>query len=521
MLAALVIVLREVFEASLIVGIALAASQGIAGSRRAIVLGVFAGLAGAVGLAAMADRLSATLEGLGPELFNAGVLMLAVAMLAWHHLWMQRHGRQITQHIRAVGDDIDSGTRPLAALALVVALAVLREGGEVVLFLHGIAAAGTGASSMLLGGAFGIAGGAAIGALLYLGLVRIPTARLFAVTSWLLLCLAAGMAAQAAAFLVQAGLIPALREPLWDSSSWLPVQSLLGQVLHALLGYDDRPSGTQAVFFASTLILILGAARILDRRTQEVSSVGAAAAGTAKAAVVAVSAFLLLAAPRAEAGYKVYSPIVEEGETALEFRGQHAFDSDPEVDGSQEYKLELEYAPTWFWLAAVAGEWEKEPGSGLKSTGVAWENIFQLFEQGRYPVDFGLLVEYAHSLEKDGDDKLEVGALLQKESGRNQFLANLVAERPLTSSADTELKYALQYRLRGNAAFEPGVEVYGEFGDIGNFGSLGDHGHEAGPAIFGKLKLGRGAIKYEAAWLFGLTEDAAAQTVRFLVEYEF
>jgi FTR1 family protein len=515
MLAAFIIVLREVFEASLIVGIALAASRSLAGSRRTIALGVAAGLAGSLALAALADRLSAALAGLGPEVFNAFVLLLAAAMLAWHHLWMQGHGKALSQDIRAVGADIGAGIRPLMALAAVVSLAVLREGAEVVLFLHGVAAGGTAASSMLLGGTLGIAAGAVIGAVLYLGLVRIPPARLFAVTGLLLLCMAAGMASQAAGYLVQAGLLPALVEPLWDTSGWLPQHGLPGQVLHALAGYDDRPSGMQAVFFAATLATIAGLRRRLHRPERSVPG-SAIAAGLG-----VVLAGLLLVVPRAEAGYKVYSPIVEEGETAVEMRGQRAIDDDPAVDGGQEYKLELEHAPAWFWLTSVGAEWEKAPGQDLEATEVAWENVLQLFEQGRYPVDVGLLVEYAHSLENDGHDKLEVGALLQKEFGPSQLLLNLIAERELTAGADTELEYALQYRWRGDARFEPGVEVYGEFGDVGNFGSLGDHGHQAGPALFGKLRLGGGAIKYEAAWLFGLTAEAADQTLRFLVEYEF
>jgi len=428
---------------------------------------------------------------------------------------MQSHGKALSQDIRAVGADIGAGVRPLMALAAVVALAVLREGAEVVLFLHGIAAAGADGSSMLLGGALGIAAGGIVGTVLYLGLVRIPPARLFAVTGILLLCMAAGMASQAAGYLVQAGLLPALVEPLWDSSGWLPQHGLLGQLLHTLVGYDDRPSAMQAVFFTAALATIIGLGKSLRRGDRRLPG-GAIAAGTG---ILLVG--LLLTAPRAEAAYKVYSPIVEEGETAVELFGHRAFDDDPAVDGSQEYKLELEHAPAWFWLTAIGAEYEKEPGHDLEATEIAWENVFQLFAQGRYPVDLGLLVEYAHSLEQGGHDKLEVGALLQKEFGASQLVLNLIAERDLTSGADTELEYALQYRWRGNPRFEPGIEVYGEFGEVGDFGSLDDHGHEAGPALFGKFKLGGGAIKYEAAWLFGLTADAADQTLRFLVEYEF
>jgi len=515
MIASLIIVLREVFEVALIIGIALAASRGLAGSRRAILMGCMAGLAGALALAGATDWLGETLEGMGPDVFNAGVLLAAVLMLSWHHIWMQRHGTAIARELKSVGGDVRAGARPLGALAIVVALAALREGAEVVLFLYGVAASGETAGPMILGGVLGLAGGAAAGTLLYLGLMRIPPRHLFAVTGWLLLCLAAGMAAQAAAFLVQSGWLPAIVEPLWDTSSLLSQQSLPGQVLHALAGYDDRPSGIQMLFFFVTFASVLLLSRLVNRQDR----FGSRAPATA-ALVILVGA-TLLGSPRAEAAHKVYSPIVEEGEVAIELRSHRKSDGDPGVDGAQAHKLELEFAPTWFWLTELIGKWEEEPGAGLENTEFAWENVFQLFEQGRFAVDAGLLVEYAHSMESGGEDVLELGALLQKEFGPSQMRFNLVAERELRSAAETELGYAMQYRWRRDPRLEPGMEIYGELGEFGEFGSLEEHGHEAGPALFGRVPLGRGALRYEAAWLIGLTDEAAAQTVRFLLEYEF
>ena len=515
MIASFIIVLREVFEVALIISIALVASKGLAGSRRAILMGCMAGLAGALALAGATDWLGETLEGMGPEVFNAGVLLAAVVMLSWHHVWMKRHGAEVSREIKTVGGEVRAGNRPLTALAVVVALAALREGAEVVLFLYGIAAGGAKAQPMIIGGLLGLVGGAATGTLLYLGLMRIPARHLFAVTGWMLLFLAAGMAAQAAAFLVQAGWLPAIVEPLWDTSALLSEQSLPGQMLHALAGYDDRPSGIQLVFFCATFASVLLLSYFVNRRDR--SSSGAPAA----AALVILFGAAALAAPRAEAAHKVYSPIVEEGEFAIELRGHRESDGDPGVDGAQKYKMDLEYAPKWFWLTELVSEWEKQPGKSLKNTEISWENVFQLFEQGHYAVDAGLLVEYAHSMETGGKDKLELGALMQKDFGPNQVRFNLLAERELRSGAEAELAYALQYRWRRSPRFEPGIEVYGGLGEFGDFGSLQDHSHEAGPAVFGRVPLGRGALRYEAAWLFGLTKEAAAQTARFLLEYEF
>jgi high-affinity iron transporter len=199
-------------------------------------------------------------------------------MLGWHNVWMKSHGRELSQHMKSVGQAVSSGLKPLSMLLIVVGLAVLREGSEVVLFLYGIAAGGTTPLLLWAGSVLGLAGGAALGALMYFGLLRIPTRHLFTVTSWLILLLAAGMASQAAGYLVQAGVISGLVEPLWNSSAWLPEHGLLGSVLHALVGYDDQPSAMQVIFFTVTFVVILALMRWVDRRMTANSTPSRAAA---------------------------------------------------------------------------------------------------------------------------------------------------------------------------------------------------------------------------------------------------
>jgi high-affinity iron transporter len=86
--------------------------------------------------------------------------------------------------------------------------------------------------------------------------LRIPVSKLFAVTGWLVLLLAAGMAAQAAAFLVQADLLPAFGDALWDTSFLLDEKSIVGRVLHTLVGYTAQPAGIQLMFYIATLLAI-------------------------------------------------------------------------------------------------------------------------------------------------------------------------------------------------------------------------------------------------------------------------
>src|SRR5947208_3652586 len=134
MLASLVIVFREVIEAGLIVGIVLAATQGVPRRGFWVGYGIAGGVFGACIVAAFADQLGSLFEGSGQELFNAAVLILAVGMLAWHNVWMSGHGRQIARDMKGMGAAVSAGERSLAALGIVVGVAVLREGSEVVLF---------------------------------------------------------------------------------------------------------------------------------------------------------------------------------------------------------------------------------------------------------------------------------------------------------------------------------------------------------------------------------------------------
>jgi high-affinity iron transporter len=257
MLATALIVFREVLEAALIVGIVLAASQGVKRHGLWVAAGIAAGVAGSIVVAGFADGIANALSGIGQELFNAAVLFTAVAMLGWHNIWMGRHGRELAVAAGDVGKLVLSGARPLYALAVVVGLAVLREGSELVLFLYSIAAANRTTAADFAGGtALGLAGGMAAGAALYLGLLRIPLRQLFSVTSWMILLLAAGMAAQGAAFLEQGDVLPALGTNVWDTSFLLADDSVLGRVLHALVGYVASPDGIQILFYVATLVVI-------------------------------------------------------------------------------------------------------------------------------------------------------------------------------------------------------------------------------------------------------------------------
>lgn len=260
MLATAVIVFRETLEAALIISIVLAATRGIENRSTWIGGGVVAGLLGALLIAGAAGTIANAFEGMGQELFNAAVLLVAALMLGWHHLWMAEHGRALAGQLTSLSRSVVSGNATLGALALAVGLAVLREGAETVLFIQGLVTTQS-PRDVALGLGLGAAMGVVVGALLYTGLVRIPVRRFFALTGWLIALLAAGLAANAARFLEQADALPTSSQALWDTSDWLNESSLPGQLLHVLVGYTASPSALQLGFYVATLAILIVATR--------------------------------------------------------------------------------------------------------------------------------------------------------------------------------------------------------------------------------------------------------------------
>jgi high-affinity iron transporter len=268
MLGVALLVFREVLEAALIVSIVAAATRGVARRGTYISGGIALGVLGAVIVALCAGAIAEAVNGSGQELFNACVLFAAVLMIAWHVIWMSSHSRELVQHMKAVGGAVKAGSSSLSMLFAVVALAVLREGSEIVLFLYGMAAGGAGVGGLVSGIPLGIAGGVAVGFALYFGLLRIPLRYFFTATNWMLVLLAAGLASTGARFLLQANLLPAWGNQIWNTSDLLSNGSVIGQALHILVGYDAHPAGIQMAFWAAVVMLLLVGMRMSTRPAQ-------------------------------------------------------------------------------------------------------------------------------------------------------------------------------------------------------------------------------------------------------------
>jgi high-affinity iron transporter len=272
MLSTAIVIFREMLEIAMIVGVLLAATRGLAGRMPWILGGIAAGVAGAALVAFFAESIASALSGSGQEVFNAVILLAAALMIGWTLVWMKKHARELTAQLREVGNGVRSGSLPFYSLSLIVGLALLREGSEIVLFIYGMILSDQEISSIIAGCLLGAFLGTAAGVMLYYGLLRIAARHMLNVTSWLLMLLVAGLTSQAVAFLSAAGYFETLSEPVWDSSWLLEDGSVIGRVLQALVGYTSQPTSIQLLFYTGTLLLLILLSRHITRQKPTVSA---------------------------------------------------------------------------------------------------------------------------------------------------------------------------------------------------------------------------------------------------------
>ena len=251
------IVFREILEVALVLSILLAATTNLQGRGKWLTLGLLLGTGGSLIVAYFTEQISVLAEGMGQEVFNASVLLIAASLIGFTVVWMNTHAKQMAAHVKEVGKAVREGTKPLYMLTVVVGLGMLREGSEIALLSHGILASGVAVGHVLLGGLAGLIAGMLVGFGIYKGIIRAATKHLFRISSYLLIALCAGMVTQALGLFAAADMLPTLVPTVWDTSGLVSESSILGQALHAMVGYTARPSGIQLLgYFLTCLVLV-------------------------------------------------------------------------------------------------------------------------------------------------------------------------------------------------------------------------------------------------------------------------
>lgn len=252
MYAALVITLREGLEASLIVAILLAylTKLGAARHRRQIWTGTLLAVLATGVAAVLLKSLAVQFEGRGALLFEATASGLAVGVLTYMILWMQRQSRRLRMDLERRVDAALS-RNALWALVALAFTTVVREGLETVLFLFTLVREGR--TSLMVGGVLGLGLAATLVYALFRTSTRINLRAFFVVTGLLLMFIAAGLAGHTIRSLQEAGILPVLVGQAWDTTPWLGEETLLGGLLHAFVGYSASPNVLEVLAYFAYL----------------------------------------------------------------------------------------------------------------------------------------------------------------------------------------------------------------------------------------------------------------------------
>ena len=247
------------------------------------------------------------------------------------------------------------------------------------------------------------------------------------------------------------------------------------------------------------------------------------AARKAAATALACLPFLPLVSALAGPSDYVIPAVVEEGEKEIDFKAGTAKNHDGTREA--EYSIGLGWGVTSRWFTELYAKWHKPPGERSGFDAWEWENRLQLTETGKYPVDVGFVLEIERPKDRSEGYEYRWGPLLQADVANNmQANLNVLVEKHIGAAepAQAELGYQWQVKYLWRPALDVGVQGFGEIGPWDHWDPHSEQRHIAGPAVFGKVKVGQSqVIKYNAGVLFGLTNGSPRNTLRLQAEYEF
>jgi hypothetical protein len=217
--------------------------------------------------------------------------------------------------------------------------------------------------------------------------------------------------------------------------------------------------------------------------------------------------------------YKVYSPIVEQGEFSLEANMNYSVDGRTPFNGYLSQVDGFEYGMTNWWKTELAAEIEEDTNTSMRVTHLKWENIIVPFRPGENWVDLGFYGEVEKALRAGDPDNVEGKLLLSKKWGQFTNTLDLIAGHNFGSHPQPgmDLGFSWQTLYNINDHLQPGFEYYSDIGKLNHIEEFSDQDNVAGPVLKGKW----GEVGFDAGLLEGLPKSAHETTLKLNLEFEF
>lgn len=261
-----IVVFRECLEIAFLLGVIMAVTKPIQNSKIYIILGTMLGIVCAAIFALFTRSITNSFGGLGDEIFDASIILITAIIISWTVVWMQGYTKKVRKDLSKLSDKIATGATSKFMLVLVVAMAILREGAEIILFVYSISSAeNIDGNNYLLGLSLGAIAGLTMGTIIYKGLIKYAGKYIFTISTILLTLIAAGLSAEAAGILTSSGIIEIYSDQLWDTSWLISNESITGKILNIITGYDSRPNGMQLAFYFATIAFTIGMMKLQSR----------------------------------------------------------------------------------------------------------------------------------------------------------------------------------------------------------------------------------------------------------------
>ncbi|HSB65397.1 MAG TPA: FTR1 family protein [Anaerolineales bacterium] len=247
MITSIVLSLREGLEAALIISIVFGALKrtGRSDLNRSLWAGVISAIIVSLIAALILRAVDQELVGTTEQIFEGATLLLAAGVLTWMIFWMRRESQTIKTKLES-NVTIAASVKGGSALYFLAFFAVLREGIELALYMTAASMTISGLQT-LLGAALGLSLACLLGYLVYSAAIQLNLQRFFKVTSLILILFAAGLIGHSVAEFNEAGIIPAIINPIWNLNPILSDNSLIGTIFSTLVGYHGSPSLTEAL----------------------------------------------------------------------------------------------------------------------------------------------------------------------------------------------------------------------------------------------------------------------------------